>query len=232
MKNNLKKIIMRKKLQIFASLLALILVYNCGPSIKVTDTWSAPDAKDMYNDKFLVIARTDDLASRQMFEQELASQLNAAGIDATSSYIKYPNIKQNRKLTEADIADLVAMFKKDGYQGVVITVVKDVKTEIRTEESGGYTTGGYYPSYYGGYGGFGNYYGSYYSPYGYGGSYVPRSQRTYESEIYKLETVIYDLDRDANRQLVAVVSTNITDPGSASAVAGPYAKKVLNEFKK
>ncbi|WP_298535729.1 hypothetical protein [uncultured Algibacter sp.] len=221
---------MRKKLQMLATLLLLAVVYSCGPSIKVTDSWSAPDTREMINDSFLIIARTDDLATRQLMEQEMTKEINAAGVKATSSYTKYPKVKHNQKLTEADIDNLVAQFKKDGFQGIVLTVLKDVKTEVRTEESGGYTTGGYYPYYYGGYGGFGGYYGSFYSPYGYGGSYVPRSQRTYESDIYKLETVIYDLDREENRQLVAVVSSNITDPGSVSAIAGPYAKKVVKAF--
>jgi hypothetical protein len=222
---------MIKKMQTLAVLIVFIVVYSCGPSIKITDSWTAPDARaDMSNDTFLVIARTDDLATRQLMEQEITAEINAAGVKATSSYIKYPNVKHNKKITEADIDGLVKQFKKDGFSGIVLTVLKDVKTEIRTEESGGYTTGGYYPHIYGGYGGFGGYYGSYYSPYGYGGSYVPRSQRTYESEIYKLETVIYDLDRELDRQLVAVVSSNITDPGSASAIAGPYAKKVVKAF--
>lgn len=224
---------MRKKLQTFAALIVLIVVYSCGPSIKVTDSWVAPDARtDMSEDTFLVIVRTDDLASRQLMEQEITGKISAAGIKATSSYIKYPQVNHNKKITEADIDNLIGQFKKDGFSGIVLTVLKDVKTEVRTEESGGYTTGGYYPHSYGGYGGFGGYYGSYYSPYGsgYGGSYVPRSQRTYESEIYKLETVIYDLGRSVDRQLVGVVSSNITDPGSASAIAGPYAKKVVKAF--
>ena len=34
--------------------------------------------------------RTDDLASRQLMEQEITAEINAAGVKATSSYIKYP----------------------------------------------------------------------------------------------------------------------------------------------
>jgi hypothetical protein len=222
---------MRKRMKLVSMCLLAIAFYSCGPSIKVTDTWRAPDASAIRSETFLVIARMDDLASRQLVELEMVSKMKEAGINATSSYTKYPNIKQNQKLTESQISDRVATFKKDGFDAIVLTVVKDVKTEVITQESGGYSTGGYYPGFYGGYGGFGRYYGSFYSPYGYGGAYVPRSQRTYESEIYKLETVIYDLDREENRQLVAVVSSKITDPGSASAVAAPYAKKVLAQFK-
>ena len=102
---------------------------------------------------------------------------------------------------------------------------EDIKTEIRTTQSGGY-----YPSMYGGYGGFGGYYGSNYSPYGMGGHYVSSSQRTYNSDTYKLETVVYELKREPNKQLVAVVSVNITNPKSANEVAPKYADKVLSQF--
>jgi hypothetical protein len=222
---------MSKRLKLVSMCLLAIAFYSCGPSIKVTDTWKAPDATSLRSETFLVIAKTDDMASRQLFEQEIVSKMKSEGINATPSYTKYPKVKHNQKLTEEQISQLEATFKKDGFGAIVLTVLKDVKTEVITEESGGYSTGGYYPGFYGGYGGFGRYYGSFYSPYGYGGAYVPRSQRTYESEIYKLETVIYDLSRSENKQLVAVVSTNIKDPGSASAVAAPYAKKVLAQFK-
>lgn len=222
---------MKKRLQLVSVFLIAVAFYSCGPSIKVTNTWTAPDTVSMRGETFLVIARMDDLASRQLFEQEIVSRMKGEGINATSSYTKYPKIKQNQKVTKDQISNYMAAIKKDGFDAIVLTVVKDVKTEVITQETGGYSTGGYYPSYYRGYGGFGNYYGSFYSPYGYGGSYVPREQRTYESEIYNLETVIYDLDKDENRQLVAVVSSSITDPGSASAIAAPYAKKVSAQFK-
>lgn len=222
---------MSKRMKLVSMFLLAIAFYSCGPSIKVTSTWAAPDAAAMRSETFLVIARLDDLASRQLFEQAIVSKMKEEGINATSSYSKYPKIKQNKELSEAEINTIVNTFKKDGFDAIVLTVVKDVKTEVITQESGGYSTGGYYPGYYGGYGGFGRYYGSYYSPYGYGGSYVPRSERTYESEIYNLETVVYDLDKEEKRQLVAVVSSKITDPSSASEVAEPYAKKVLAQFK-
>ncbi|TNJ46406.1 hypothetical protein KFZ70_13300 [Tamlana fucoidanivorans] len=223
---------MKRKLQIFTLFILTLALHNCGPSISVTDSWSAPDVRDIKGDKMLVMARMDDLASRQLFEQEIVSKLKTEGINAVASYNQYPDIKLNEKLTDEQIDGQVSRFKKDGFETIVLTVVKDVKTEMVTQESGGYVTGGYYPMYYGYYGGFGRYYGAFYSPYGFGGSYIPSSQRTYESDIYKLETVIYDLDRTDNRQLVAVVASSITDPDSASQVAGPYAKKVLGQFKK
>ncbi|MDO6761482.1 hypothetical protein Q4566_14820 [Tamlana sp. 2_MG-2023] len=223
---------MKQKLTLLCASLIAIVFYSCGPSIKVTDTWKAPDIREIHDDKILVIARMDDRASRQLFEQEIVSKLKSVGINAVPSYSTYPDIKINKKLEESEVNEDIAKFKKDGFGAVALTVVKDVKTEINTEQSGGYVAGGYYPGFYGGYGGFGGYYGSFYSPYGMGGSYIPSSQRTYESDIYKLETVVYDLGRENSKQLVAVVNSEITDPDSASGVAKPYAEKVLEQFNK
>lgn len=210
--------------------LAAMLVMSCGPSIKVTDTWQAPDIKNAKSDKFLVMARVDDMVGRQRFENEIVAKLKNEGIQATESYKQYPSVNLNQKVTESDVEQFVTQLKKDGYQGVVLTVIKDVKKEVKTSQSGGYVSGGYYPAGYDYYGDFDYYYGSYYSPYGVGGTYVPSSQRTYESETYKLETVVYELSRPSSQQLVAVVSVDITDPKSASSIAPGYASKVVGSF--
>lgn len=219
------------KLLVF-SLLVMAAV-SCG-SVKVTDSWKADDIDEVADEKILVITRTDDMVSRQRFEQEIAERLRAGGIDATESYKKFPSMKHNQKRSEEEINQLVQIIKNEGFDGIVLTVLKDKSTQVVTSESGGYVAGGYYPSYYGGYyGGFGGYYGSVYSPYGYGygGAYVPSEKRTYTSDTYMLETVVYNLQKEKGKQLVAVVSVDVTDPSSASKVAPEYADKVLKQFK-
>ena len=206
-------------LVVFISL--FILVISCGPSVSVTDSWKAPDIEESKSDHFLVMARVDDVIGRQRFEQEIVKQLKSRGVDAVESYKKYPEINLNLKMTPDQIEALEADLRKDGINAIVLTVIKDMKTEVETTTSGGYNSGYY--------GGFNGYYGSYYSPYGYGGSYVPASSRTYESDIYKLESVIFDLDRTGD-QMVAVISVNITDPKSASEVAPKYAEKLAKQF--
>ena len=200
---------------------AILILISCGPSVSVTDSWHAPDISESKSDHFVVMARVDDVVGRQRFEQEIVKQLKAGGVDAVESYKKFPNLNLNLKMTPDQIDALVADLSKEGINGIVLTVIKDMKTEINTTTSGGYT-GGYY-------GGFHGYYGSYYSPYGYGGSYMPSSSRTYESDIYKLETVVFDLDRPGD-QMIAVISINITDPKSASEVAPKYSEKLAKEF--
>ena len=212
---------MKKITSIATGLFVVLLLISCGPSVTVSDSWKAPDIADSKSDHFLVMARVDDVVGRQRFEQEIASRLREGGVDAVESYKKYPDLNLNLKMTPDEIDQLEAGLRKDGINGIVLTVIKDMKTEVKTTSSGGYH-GGYYPH-------FGGYYGSYYSPYGYGGSYMSASSRTYESDIYKLESVIFDLDRKGD-QMVAVISINITDPKSASEVAPKYSEKLAKQF--
>jgi len=224
-----------KKIKQFLMLAIIAFTFaNCGTSVKVTDAWKADNIGTLKGAKIFVMARADDIVSRQRFEQEIAERLRADGIDATESYKKFPGMKHNVNKSEEDISQAVQIIKNEGFKGVVLTVLKDKTKEIVTSETGGYMSGGYYPSHYGGYyGGFGGYYGRSYSPYGYGygGAYVPSESRTYTSETYVLETVIYNLDLEKGKQLVSVVSVDITDPKSASEVAPKYAEKVLKALK-
>ncbi len=223
-----------KRFKQFIMLLSLALIFGSCSGIKVVDSWKGDDIGGLKDEKMLVIARSDDMVGRQRFEQEIAERLRAAGMDATESYKKFPSMKHNNELTEDQITQRIQIIKNEGFKGVVLTVLKDKSKEIVTSETGGYVSGGYYPSYYGGYyGGFGGYYGRVYSPYGYGygGSYVPSETRTYTSETYSLETVIYDLNKEPGKQLQGVISIDITDPKSASKVAPQYADAVAKQLK-
>lgn len=208
-----------------------VLTASCGTSVKVTDAWQADDFDEAREEQYLVIARVDDQAGRQRFEQEIAERLRAGGVKAVESYKQYPSLNVLLQLTEEEIDRWVAGIQNEGFNGIVFTVIKDATSETRTSTSGVGVGVGYYPGYYDGYGYFGDYFGSVYSPYGYSGAYIPVSQRTYTSEKYYLESVAYDLERERNKQLIAAVTVEITDPKSASEVAPKYAEKVFAQFK-
>lgn len=224
-----------KKSQLLLSIFIIAIVLSGCGGVKVSDSWKADEIGNIVNENILVMARTDDMVSRQRFEQEIADRFRSSGIKATESYKKFPGLKHNVKRTEAEIDQAIQIIKNEGFKGIVLTVLKDKSTELVTSQTGGYTAGGYYPSNYGGYyGGFGGYYGRVYSPYGYGygGTYVPSETRTYTSETYYLETVIYNLDFEKGKQLIAVVSLELTDPSSVAKVAPTYADKVAGALSK
>ena len=63
------------------------------------------------------------------------------------------------------------------------------------------------------------------------GNYVPTSTTTYTSTTYILETVIYNLDEPEEKQLIAVVTTQIEDPKDVTKNAKEYVKKITESFK-
>jgi len=210
-------------------MLMMVLV-NCGTSVKVTDAWQVDDIDEAREEQYLVIARVDDQTGRQRFEQEIADRLRVGGIKAVESYKQYPSLNVLLQLTDEEIDRWVNGIQSEGFNGIVLTVIRDSKSETRTSTSGVGVGVGHYPGYYGDYGYFGDYFGSVYSPYGYSGAYIPVSQRTYTSETYYLESVAYDLERERNKQLIALVSVEVTDPKSAAEVAPKYADKVFAQF--
>lgn len=210
--------------------LALFFVMGCGTSVKVTDAWQADDIAEAKEEQYLVIARVDDQVGRQRFEKEIATRLRDGGIKAVESYRQYPSLNVLLQLTEEEIDRWIAGIQNEGFDGIILTVIKEAKTEKRTSTTGVGVGVGHYPGYYDGYRYFGDYFGSVYSPYGYSGAYIPVSQRTYTSEIYHLESVAYDLERERNKQLIAVVTVEIKDPKSAADVAEKYADKVFAQF--
>ncbi|MDT0552753.1 hypothetical protein [Urechidicola vernalis] len=211
-------------------LLVSSLFVGCGTSVKVADQWKNDNFAALKNEKVLVIHKTPNEVNKKRLEQDLANELRAIGVDATEAYVAFPNIKYKEKSTPEEIQASIDKITAAGYNGVILTVLKDKDQQVETTTSGGYYSGGYYPSYYGRYyGGFGSYYGGVYG-YGYGGSYIPPSSTTKVVDIFLLETVSYNLGLKDGEQLVGAVSVKIKDPQSYSGVAGKYINIVMDQF--
>ena len=221
-----------KLLFVFAILMTTLLA--CSSSFEIADKWKNDNFSTLKGQKVLVIYKTENMVTKQRFEQDLAEKLRSVGVDATESYKAFPKHMHKQVRDEAEMADVVKMITDAGYHGVVLTALKDQAQQTESTTTGGYTTGGYYPSYYGGYyRGFGGYYGSVYGHgYGYGGGgmYVPQETTTRVVDVYLFETVIYNLDLPDNEELVGVVSVKLTDPESYSKIAGKYTKAIAAEF--
>ncbi|MFB9052219.1 hypothetical protein ACFFVB_03935 [Formosa undariae] len=215
-------------------ILMITLVLSSCSSVKVLDSWKADNVSSIKDKNILVIARTDNNQARIAFEQEIASHLREKGFKATESFKKLPHIEPNKKLDEAQTAALSATIKREGFDGVVLSVIKDYTEQQQTTTDGGYyaggTMGGMYGMYPGYYGGFGGYYGH---PMGYVGvgTYMPATSTTRTVKTFVLETVAYNLDEVEGKQLVAVVTSSIEDPSSVSKNAAEYADKIEKALK-
>lgn len=238
---------MKNILYSIASLILVLSIYSCSSSVNVVNNWSAGNSGGLKSEKILIITRSPEQKARTVFENELAKALNDKGINADASHVKYPNYKPNGELTDAGKAEIKEILEKEGYGGVVLTVVKDKLKNVRTTEEGGYNAGqslaAYYPPYipvysYG-------FYGAYYSPYYFSssylyntktydqyGTYVEKEVETETSYSYVLESLVYDLSLDEKKQLVAYVTTRVDEPDNVNTMAKTYTKKILESFKK
>ena len=220
--------------KIISSILVTFVVFSlqsCG-GVKVLNAWKGDkDAIKSFKEKnILVIARTADNGSRLPFEIEIANRLRSKGFKATESFKKVPKLHPEREMTEERRKLIQTLLGTEGYNGIVITTIKDKQSVTSTSSSGMYIGGGYGSYYPGYYGGFNSYYastyayGSYYS--GFGG-YVPLSTSTYTTTTYVLETVAYNLDAGKEDQLIAVVTTELDNPKDAYKTAASYVDKIM-----
>ncbi|MCE2613257.1 hypothetical protein LVD13_09760 [Flavobacteriaceae bacterium D16] len=225
---------MNTKWKIIVILISGVLLQSCG-SVKVLDAWKGEQENiDKFKEKnVLVIARTANDHARIAFEENIANALKARGIKATESFKKAPKIYPNREISEERVALIKSLMASEGFDGVVLTVIKDKQQTVRTSSSGiyvGASYAGYYPNYYGSFYNYYSYpyaYGSYYDSFG---GYIPMSTSTRTYTTYVLETVAYNLDEPSENQLVAIVTSSIDDPKEAYKTAGQYVAQIMKSL--
>lgn len=207
-----------------------LMLQNCS-TVKVLDSWKSDKVSNVKDNNFLVVARTDNNQARIAFESEIAKQMGAKGFKATPSFSKFGDMKPNAQPSEASQKELKQLLNAEGFDGVVLTVMKDYQEETRVEKDGGYYAGGNYYGYYPRY--YGMFYGYYAHPMSMTtlGNYVPETTTTRTSRIYILETTVYNLKETGEKQLVAVVTSKLDNPESASKAASEYVKKITASLK-
>lgn len=226
---------MKDIIRLFLVFMTAILMQSCSSTVNVIDSWKA-DASTV--DKFkdsnvLVIARTADNYARIAVENQFTNEMKARGIRATSSFTRMPMLNKDLEMTEERLTLIRTILDSEGYDAIVLMVVKDKSQVTRTTSSGiyvGATYNNYYPGYYGG---FYNYYshpyayGSYYDSFG---GYIPMSTSTRTYSNYVLETVAYNLNAEENDQLVAVVTTKVEDPRDLDKAAEKYVTAIIKSL--
>ena len=123
--------------------------------------------------------------------------MRAKGRKATESYSKFPNFDFEKEITEERKAKFKEILKAEGFDGIVLSVVKDMREETQIQEDGGYYAGGFYPSMYPNY-----YYNTGF--YGYFTTQwhtlltedMPSTTTVSTIKTYILETVVYDLEAE------------------------------------
>lgn len=214
------------------SLMFIFLALSACSTAKVLNSWKSDNVADVRDNNMLVIARTNNKSARIAFESEIVKELTEKGIKATASFEKIPKLNPDKEITEQEQENIKKVLLDSGFNGVVLTVVKEEQELTKTVTDGGYYAGstyyGYYPRYYNGF------YGYYRNPMSYStlGNYVEETITTYTAKNYILETVIYDLEKSDEEQLVAVVTSKLEEPQDAESTAKNYVKAISKSLTK
>ncbi|MBS3737993.1 hypothetical protein [Mesohalobacter halotolerans] len=215
----------------FVGLLALIVVINNCSNVKVLASWKADYATDVLDNNILVITRTENTQARVDFENEISNRLNERGTNASPSFTVLPEtLNIMEKQTDKSKQAFKQFIESKGFDGVVLSVVKDQIETTKTYTDGGYYAGATVPFYPGYYNGF---YSYYYHPMTYAstGTYVEPTSTTTTYRTYVLETVAYDLTKEEGKRLVSVVTTKIENPQDISKYAKKYTEKIIKALK-
>lgn len=219
-----------KKLYVGAFALISFVLSSCS-GYKVIKNWQA-DNPSMEDASILVIGRTSNMEVRKAYEDAITKRLVSKGMKAVSSYTKFPKYNPTAKLDDEAAQRIKTILDENGYNGIVLTALKDYQKHTREMGQGGYTAAVdygamYYPSYYGGF------YNYYYNPLSISSDivYVEKSGSTITSKMYIVETVVYNLDLPEDKQLVAWVTASIENPDNAVSTANNYASTIVNSFK-
>ena len=133
-----------KKSTYFLICFISILTFQSCSTVKVLDSWKSDNVSDLKNRNFLVVARSANDQTRLVFENEIIKQMESNGYRVTSSFAKFGNMNPNEKPSESNNGMIKKMLESEGFDGVVLTVLKDLKEETRLQKEGGYYAGGNY----------------------------------------------------------------------------------------
>lgn len=221
-----------------ATFILIVLIIGAMSSCsgyKVLDTWKAENAQAIRANNILVVARTTNERARIAFEQEITNELKKQGVKATASYLKFPKLGPNTKMTEERKDSLRTLLMSEGFDGVALSVLKNYDENTREIGfQGGYVeTGGRLNPYADGvYAGFYSYYSN---PRAYASDivYVEKDTLpTLTSRNYILQTSVYNLKLAEDKQLIAYLNASIENPDNADQAAKGYAKTLAKKFKK
>lgn len=201
-----------KAFVISCSVVLILLLQGCA-NTKMRDTWQAEDFDAKNFNHVLVVAVSDNISSRLIFESEFVRELQDRGVDAKASNKAIGNSKPSKeKLVEylkTNRADYVLVSRL-----IDIEVTKDYVRPTTTI----YSTGGhYYPGFYGNWNMMDN-----------TSTIITTEGYMDTSETTILETTIYSAKTQG---LVWAGKSATFEAGSVSEVAKALAKLTLSNIK-
>ena len=205
--------------------LVLPLIVSCS-SVKTVNSWQKNKSLNLESKNVIVFSKTNDTFIRKQFESDLTSVLKENKIHGIESFTVFPKINTNKKLNSEEQLAFVSGLRNKGIDIIILTSLKNVQEYSKTVSSGTNYASYTYPVVYRYNKGFYRYYTTVYY------ETAPMSYETYKVKKYVLETVIYNLTKPKDEQLVSIISSEIDNPQSLEKVSKDFSKGIVKQLLK
>jgi len=189
----------------------LVLMVSCGPSTKITGSWTRLDHEPATYDKVVVLGIAQNSVNRRIFEDQVETRLEAKGYPVIAALDLLPPNAAIGTITR----DIVMTIFESAEIDAVFTMSMRHMEDTRRYVPGSSYYQPYYHNvgFYDYYGGFNNYY---YSP----GYYAGSLQMFLEANFFDLET----------GELIWSAQTKTTDVANVEKMAVEFADLIVADF--
>jgi hypothetical protein len=201
-------------MKVYISILLVIIFTSCSTA-RVTDSWLNNDYKNYQPKKVLIVGLTNNLNGRIVFEEKVKVELNKRGIEAVESYnVLKPNFTSQMQ-TEDNIENEIKRISKEGFDAILISVVKGVDEKV-TYSGDNFRTFYYWRR-------FGRYY--------YLAQDVYLTEGYYNKyKVYHIEASLYNLKENNDKSLVWVSSYDVVDPSEINNTVTNYVTAIIKSL--
>jgi len=161
----------------FCLVAAPLALASCAPNTQLIHSWADPTAQSHSYKKIVIVGATPQAATRRIYEDSFAAELQSRGITPVPSY----TFDQGK----LDKDSAIVALKQIGANAVLVTRLVD-KENYQTYYPPSYTTVAAPTAYYGGWYGY----------YSMGYTYMSDPGYVANNEVYRVETYLYDLAGD------------------------------------
>lgn len=195
----------------YCMLCTFILLQGCSSS-ELVENWKNPEIDVFVAEKVLVLAMTNDIKNRQLFEKRLVAQLKEKGVNAVNSDDFFNPEFTSRPRTEEELDDLEREMLAEGFDAILVSKIigaEDRVTLVQSYRNWDKTFNGFEDDYYSSQ-----------------GIYV-EDEKMEKYTVYHAESALYCICPTKELEVIWKGSIDVTEPDSDRKAIKDYINMLL-----
>lgn len=189
----------------------LFLCLGCSDS-ELIDNWKNPEIETFQAQKVLVLAMSNDVKNRKIFEERLVKELQSEGVNAVVSGAFFGQHFTSRPQTEEELATQESQMLSEGYDAILLSKVLGAEDKVTLVQS--------YRNFNRTFEKFGD---DYYSNQG----LYTQNDQIESYKVYHAQSILYCICPDEERQVIWRASIDVTQMDSDKKAIKDYIKMLL-----